>query len=147
MAAFLWAQFEEATAITTQRLLLWERYHEAFADLEAMIAPVHAGFPESEGFDEESFFLGDFSHGKKRSVEATNGFSLPDFVRGPALASLVGIFNHLEFQTCRMLEVNERLSEALVDFVSTASGPVDLEPAGVDSRPVPTSPPVDPSSA
>ena len=35
IAAFLWAQLEEATAITTQRILLWERYHEAFADLEA----------------------------------------------------------------------------------------------------------------
>lgn len=35
IAAFLWAQFEEATPITTQRIRLWERYHEAFADLEA----------------------------------------------------------------------------------------------------------------
>ena len=35
IAAFLWAQLEEATPITTQRLMLWERYHEAFADLEA----------------------------------------------------------------------------------------------------------------
>ncbi len=35
IAAFLWAQLEEATAITTQRILLWERYHDAFADLEA----------------------------------------------------------------------------------------------------------------
>jgi dTDP-4-amino-4,6-dideoxygalactose transaminase len=35
IAAFLWAQLEEATPITTQRLMLWERYHEAFAVLEA----------------------------------------------------------------------------------------------------------------
>jgi len=35
IAAFLWAQLEEATPITTQRLMLWERYHEAFAGLEA----------------------------------------------------------------------------------------------------------------
>ncbi len=35
VAAFLWAQLEYATPITTQRLLLWERYHEAFAELEA----------------------------------------------------------------------------------------------------------------
>jgi dTDP-4-amino-4,6-dideoxygalactose transaminase len=34
IAAFLWAQLEDAAAITTQRLLLWERYHEAFAELE-----------------------------------------------------------------------------------------------------------------
>jgi dTDP-4-amino-4,6-dideoxygalactose transaminase len=35
IAAFLWAQLEDATPITTQRLLLWERYHEVFAELEA----------------------------------------------------------------------------------------------------------------
>jgi dTDP-4-amino-4,6-dideoxygalactose transaminase len=35
IAAFLWAQFEEAARITTQRVILWERYHEAFAALEA----------------------------------------------------------------------------------------------------------------
>ena len=35
IAAFLWAQLEEATPITTQRIMLWERYHEAFAELEA----------------------------------------------------------------------------------------------------------------
>jgi dTDP-4-amino-4,6-dideoxygalactose transaminase len=35
IAAFLWAQLEEAMPITTQRIMLWERYHEAFAQLEA----------------------------------------------------------------------------------------------------------------
>ncbi len=35
IAAFLWAQLEDATPITTQRMLLWERYHEAFEELEA----------------------------------------------------------------------------------------------------------------
>lgn len=35
IAAFLWAQLEEATPITTQRIMLWERYNEAFAELEA----------------------------------------------------------------------------------------------------------------
>jgi dTDP-4-amino-4,6-dideoxygalactose transaminase len=33
-AAFLWAQLEEADAITAQRLAIWRAYHEAFADLE-----------------------------------------------------------------------------------------------------------------
>jgi dTDP-4-amino-4,6-dideoxygalactose transaminase len=36
-AAFLWAQLEEADAITRARLQIWERYDEAFAPLE------HAG--------------------------------------------------------------------------------------------------------
>ncbi len=35
IAAFLWAQMEEAEAITRRRLLLWDRYHQALAPLEA----------------------------------------------------------------------------------------------------------------
>ena len=34
IAAFLWAQMEEADAITARRLALWERYHAAFEPLE-----------------------------------------------------------------------------------------------------------------
>ncbi|MEA2653815.1 MAG: dTDP-4-amino-4,6-dideoxygalactose transaminase, partial [Chloroflexota bacterium] len=34
VAAFLWAQMEEADPITARRLAIWDRYHEAFADLE-----------------------------------------------------------------------------------------------------------------
>jgi dTDP-4-amino-4,6-dideoxygalactose transaminase len=35
VAAFLAAQLEHATTITARRLALWDRYHAAFADLEA----------------------------------------------------------------------------------------------------------------
>jgi dTDP-4-amino-4,6-dideoxygalactose transaminase len=35
VAAFLWAQMEEATAITEKRLAIWEYYHEALQPLEA----------------------------------------------------------------------------------------------------------------
>lgn len=34
IAAFLFAQMEEATSITEQRMSLWNNYHSAFADLE-----------------------------------------------------------------------------------------------------------------
>ena len=34
VAAFLWAQLEQAEAICAARRRLWDRYHEAFADLE-----------------------------------------------------------------------------------------------------------------
>ena len=34
IAAFLFAQLEEATRITKQRLAIWDQYHEGFADLE-----------------------------------------------------------------------------------------------------------------
>jgi dTDP-4-amino-4,6-dideoxygalactose transaminase len=33
-AAFLWAQLEEAQAMTQRRIVVWQHYHEAFADLE-----------------------------------------------------------------------------------------------------------------
>lgn len=33
-AAFLWAQLEQAEAITQTRLAIWQRYHHAFAELE-----------------------------------------------------------------------------------------------------------------
>jgi dTDP-4-amino-4,6-dideoxygalactose transaminase len=35
IAAFLWAQFEAADDLTGRRMAVWERYHAAFADLEA----------------------------------------------------------------------------------------------------------------
>ncbi|CCH06595.1 dTDP-4-amino-4,6-dideoxygalactose transaminase [Achromobacter xylosoxidans] len=35
IAAFLWAQLEEAQAITTTRIAHWHQYHEGLADLEA----------------------------------------------------------------------------------------------------------------
>lgn len=34
IAAFLYAQFEEAEAITTERIRIWNQYHEAFVSLE-----------------------------------------------------------------------------------------------------------------
>ncbi len=34
LAAFLWAQLEEAQEINRRRMAMWTRYHEAFADLE-----------------------------------------------------------------------------------------------------------------
>lgn len=47
LAAFLWAQFEAAPAITERRLSIWARYHDAFAELEEEgrlrrpVAPLH----------------------------------------------------------------------------------------------------------
>jgi dTDP-4-amino-4,6-dideoxygalactose transaminase len=35
VAAFLWAQMQDAQAITARRLALWDRYHRAFAEDEA----------------------------------------------------------------------------------------------------------------
>ena len=34
-AAYLWAQLEQAAAITAERRAIWQRYYEAFGDVEA----------------------------------------------------------------------------------------------------------------
>ena len=49
IAAFLWAQMEDADSITQRRLAMWTRYHQAFAEAEAdgrlrrPIIPAHCG--------------------------------------------------------------------------------------------------------
>jgi dTDP-4-amino-4,6-dideoxygalactose transaminase len=50
VAAFLYAQLEDADAITAERRAMWQHYHEAFADIEARdigvrrpIVPAHCG--------------------------------------------------------------------------------------------------------
>ena len=48
-AAFLWAQLENAESITAERLRIWNRYHDAFAEPEARgdlrrpVVPEHCG--------------------------------------------------------------------------------------------------------
>jgi len=46
IAAFLWAQMEEADTITSQRLALWDRYHAALAPLEAAGKLIRPAVPE-----------------------------------------------------------------------------------------------------
>ena len=45
IAAFLWAQMEEADSISARRLSIWERYHAAFESLETkgLSPPCHCG--------------------------------------------------------------------------------------------------------
>ncbi len=45
IAAFLWAQIEEADAITHRRQEIWQHYHVAFADLEASCKVVRPRIP------------------------------------------------------------------------------------------------------
>jgi dTDP-4-amino-4,6-dideoxygalactose transaminase len=57
VAAFLWAQFEEAVEITRQRTLLWKRYHEAFADLERSGAVVRPVVPADREHNAHMYYL------------------------------------------------------------------------------------------
>jgi len=57
IAAFLWAQLEEATRITTQRMLLWERYHQAFADLEGREQLVRPTIPAEREHNAHMYYV------------------------------------------------------------------------------------------
>lgn len=57
IAAFLWAQMEEADAITAQRRALWERYHEAFAPLEQVGRVRRPVIPEGCGHNAHLYYL------------------------------------------------------------------------------------------
>ena len=57
IAAFLWAQMEEADAITARRLALWRRYHEAFAPLEQAGRVRRPVVPEGCGHNAHLYYL------------------------------------------------------------------------------------------
>jgi len=57
IAAFLWAQLEEAREITTQRLGLWNEYHEAFEALEQAGAVRRPIIPEGCVHNAHMYYL------------------------------------------------------------------------------------------
>jgi dTDP-4-amino-4,6-dideoxygalactose transaminase len=56
-AAFLWAQLEDADAITAQRLAIWRTYHEAFADLEQQGVARRPVVPEPSSHNAHMYYL------------------------------------------------------------------------------------------
>jgi dTDP-4-amino-4,6-dideoxygalactose transaminase len=56
-AAFLAAQLEEAEAITRERLRIWHRYHEAFAELEEQGAVIRPTVPENVVHNGHLYYL------------------------------------------------------------------------------------------
>lgn len=57
IAAFLWAQMEEAESITTKRLEIWEHYHQAFEALEASGRLRRPIVPEDCGHNAHMYYL------------------------------------------------------------------------------------------
>lgn len=57
IAAFLWAQFEQAEAITARRLSLWNRYHERFADIAAREGVRLPALPRSCAHNAHMYYL------------------------------------------------------------------------------------------
>lgn len=57
VAAFLWAQLEASTEITSSRLRLWEKYHDAFVDLEREHLVRRPIFAEPENNNAHMYYL------------------------------------------------------------------------------------------
>lgn len=57
IAAFLWAQMEEADAITARRLAIWERYHNAFERLELAGRVRRPAIPDGCGHNAHMYYL------------------------------------------------------------------------------------------
>jgi dTDP-4-amino-4,6-dideoxygalactose transaminase len=57
VAAFLWAQLEQAEPITRRRLALWATYHEAFADLESAEKVRRPIIPSDRGQNGHMYYL------------------------------------------------------------------------------------------
>lgn len=57
IAAFLWAQMEEADAITARRLVLWEHYHAAFEPLERTGRVRRPVIPDGCGHNAHMYYL------------------------------------------------------------------------------------------
>lgn len=57
IAAFLWAQLEEADGINQRRLGIWHRYHEAFADLRTTGAVRGPSIPETCVHNAHMYYL------------------------------------------------------------------------------------------
>lgn len=57
IAAFLWAQMEEAESITDKRLEIWDHYHQAFKALEALGRLRRPIVPEDCGHNAHMYYL------------------------------------------------------------------------------------------
>lgn len=57
IAAFLWAQMEEADAITARRLAIWQRYHAAFEPLERAGRVRRPMVPDGCGHNAHLYYL------------------------------------------------------------------------------------------
>jgi dTDP-4-amino-4,6-dideoxygalactose transaminase len=57
LAAFLWAQLEAADAINEQRMALWRRYHEGFADAERAGRARRPVVPDAASPNAHTYFL------------------------------------------------------------------------------------------
>lgn len=80
IAAFLWAQLEQSEEITQQRLKIWRRYHQAFAELELQRKVIRPEIPAHCQHNAHIYYLlvndletrtSVLSHLKQAGIQAT----------------------------------------------------------------------------
>lgn len=105
ISAFLWAQIEEADAITSKRLALWDRYHAAFAGLEQAGKVRRPVMPDSATHNAHMYYL-----------------LLPDlaartaFMAGLAEAGVSSVFHYVPLHSA---PYGERVSRSHGDMSNT----------------------------
>ena len=113
IAAFLWAQMEEADVITSQRLGIWNRYHQSFEPLEASGRLRRPIIPDECGHNAHLYYLLLNSLEDRTKYIATmkdNGVACV-FHYVPLHASQ---FASLHAQTTRLLSHTTSLADQLV---------------------------------
>jgi len=112
-SAFLWAQLEAAETITDRRLRIWERYHEAFAELEARERVRRPIVPADCGHNGHMYYL-----------LLAEDISRSAFLESLARAGINAVFHYVPLHLSAMgrrvghpaadLPVTESISERLV---------------------------------
>ncbi|MDZ7656877.1 MAG: dTDP-4-amino-4,6-dideoxygalactose transaminase [Sulfurimicrobium sp.] len=115
IAAFLWAQMEEAQSITDRRIAIWHRYHEALASLEAAgklrrpvvpdccIHNAHMYYIILDSLETRSSLI---SHLKENGVNAVFHYvSLHSAPAGRQFGRVHGVLNNTEDISDRLLRL------------------------------------------
>lgn len=109
IAAFLWAQMEEAESITAKRLVIWNHYNSRFEELEALGKLRRPIVPEDCGHNAHMYYLlmSDLSH---RS----------EFIEIMKASQINCVFHYVPLHSAvyNMQVVNNHLNLPVTDFMS-----------------------------
>jgi len=143
--AFLWGQLEAAEAITAKRLSIWDRYHEAFADLEDEGVVQRPVVPPGNAHNGHLYYLvlpsaaarNSFIDELRREGIATAFHYVPlhDAPAGVAYGRVVGTMGATEDRSARLVrlplwaDLDVESVERVVEASTAAARAAAVEPA------------------
>ncbi|MCP9888707.1 dTDP-4-amino-4,6-dideoxygalactose transaminase [Cyanobium sp. ATX 6A2] len=110
IAAFLWAQMEEAEAITAKRLEIWNHYHQSFEDLEASGRLRRPAIPEECRHNAHMYYL------LLRDLEDRSAF-----ITQMKEQSIDCVFHYVPLHSSGFARDKPRASAAKLELTSTLS--------------------------